>query len=157
MIYSFLSWALAYLCLNIIIETICFIYGITQKKQNVIIQQHLITTICVNIFHQSGTGWLTKNTVCTPCNRSIYLTYFDGQLIYAVLWLVFTCSPYPWSSMEITICATFIFHDSSGRFVIRWPLFLAASSWSWYQSCFIHCQQGESYQHELEGTKIILW
>ncbi len=44
-----------------------------------IIQQLLITTICVNRFHQSRTGRLSKNTAHVLCNRSISCT--NGQLM----------------------------------------------------------------------------
>ncbi len=50
-----------------------------------IIQQPLITTICVTRFHQSRTGRLTKNTAYILCNRSINLTDFDGQLMGLIL------------------------------------------------------------------------
>ncbi len=53
----------------------------SHTNQNVIIQQPLITTICVNRFHQSRTGRLSKNTTYVLCNRSISLTDFDGQLM----------------------------------------------------------------------------
>ncbi len=45
----------------------------------------LITTTCINRFHQSRTGRLTKNTVYILCNRSISLTDFDGQLMGLLL------------------------------------------------------------------------
>ncbi len=54
-------------------------------NQNVIIQQPLITTICVNRFHQSRTGRLSKNTAHVLCNKSISLTDFDGQLMGLIL------------------------------------------------------------------------
>ncbi len=54
----------------------------SHTNQSVIIRQHLITTINVNIFHQSMTGRLTKTTVCILCNRSISL---KGQLIGLIL------------------------------------------------------------------------
>ncbi len=80
--------ALAYLCLNIIILLNVNIYAIvshhTQTK-NVIIQQPLITTICVNRFHQSRTGRLSKNTAYVLCNRCTILTAIDGQLIVLIL------------------------------------------------------------------------
>ncbi len=76
-----MTLALAYLCLNIIILLNFVIYA----NQNVIIQQPLITTICVNRFHQSRAGRLTKNTAYVLCNRSISLTDFDGQLIGLIL------------------------------------------------------------------------
>ncbi len=42
--------------------------------------------------------------------------------IYAIVWLVFTWSPYHWSLVEITpvltTCTTFIFHDSSSQWVM---------------------------------------
>ncbi len=66
-----------------------FCYLCNSKKlhtnQNAIIQQPLITTICVNRFHQSRTSSLTKNTTYILCNRSISLTDFDSQLIGVIL------------------------------------------------------------------------
>ncbi len=50
-----------------------------------IIQQPLITIICVNRFHQSRTGRLSKNIAHVLCNRSISLTDFDGQLMCLIL------------------------------------------------------------------------
>ncbi len=52
-----------------------------HTNQNVIIQQPLITTICVNIFHQSSTGRLSKNTGYVLSNRYISLADLDGQLM----------------------------------------------------------------------------
>ncbi len=57
----------------------------SHTNHNVIIQQPLITTICVNRFHQSRTSRLSKNTAHVLCNRSISLTYFDGQLMGLIL------------------------------------------------------------------------
>ncbi len=57
----------------------------SHTNQNVIIQQTLITNICVNRFHQSRTGRLTKNTVYILCNSSISLTNFEGQLVGLIL------------------------------------------------------------------------
>ncbi len=57
----------------------------SHSNQNMIIQQPLITTICVNRFHQSRTGRLTKNTVYVLCNRFISFTDFDGQLMQSIL------------------------------------------------------------------------
>ncbi len=57
----------------------------SHTNQNVIIQQSLITTICVNIFHQSRTGRLSKNTTHILCNRFISLIDFDGQLMGLIL------------------------------------------------------------------------
>ncbi len=54
----------------------------SHTNQNVISQQPLITTICINIFHQSKTGRLTKNTLW---NSSISLTNFEGQLVGLIL------------------------------------------------------------------------
>ncbi len=51
----------------------------SHTNQNVIIQQPLITSICVNRFHQSRTGRLSKNTAHILCNRSISLTSIDGS------------------------------------------------------------------------------
>ncbi len=45
----------------------------------------LITTICVNRFHQSRTSRLSKNTARILCNSSISLTDFDGQLMGLIL------------------------------------------------------------------------
>ncbi len=53
--------------------------------QDVINQQPLITTICVNSFHQWRTGRLTKNIVYILCNRSTNLGDFDGQLMCLIL------------------------------------------------------------------------
>ncbi len=41
----------------------------SHTNQNVIIQQPLITTICVNRFHQSKTGRLSKNTAYVQLYR----------------------------------------------------------------------------------------
>ncbi len=61
----------------------------SHTNQNVIIQQLLITTICVNRFHQSMTGRLTKNTAYILCNRFISLTDvpldIDGHLVGFIL------------------------------------------------------------------------
>ncbi len=57
----------------------------SRSNQNVIIQQPLVTTICVNGFHRSMTGRLSKNTAHVLCNRSISLTYFDCQLMGLIL------------------------------------------------------------------------
>ncbi len=61
----------------------CYLWNSKKSNtnQNVIIQQHLITTICVNRFHQLRTGRLSKNRAHVLCNRSISLTHFDGQLM----------------------------------------------------------------------------
>ncbi len=59
--------------------------NISHTNQNVIIQQPLMTTICVTIFHQSRAGRQTKNTTYILCNRSISLTDFDGQLMVLIL------------------------------------------------------------------------
>ncbi len=56
----------------------------SHTNQNVIIQP-LITTICVNRFHQSRTGRLSKNTARILCNSSSSLTDFDGQLMGLIL------------------------------------------------------------------------
>ncbi len=48
------------------------------------IQQHLITTICVNIFQQSRNGRLTKNTAYILYNRSFSLTL-------TIIWWVLFC------------------------------------------------------------------
>ncbi len=45
----------------------------------------LITSICVNGFHQSRAGRLSKNTAYILCNRSISLTDFDGQFMGLIL------------------------------------------------------------------------
>ncbi len=42
-----------------------------HTNQNVIIQQPLISTICVNRFHRSKTSRLSKNTAHVLCNKSI--------------------------------------------------------------------------------------
>ncbi len=65
----------------------CYLFNSNKSytNQNVIIQQPLITTICVNRFHQSRTGRLSKNTAYILCNRSVSLTDFDGQLIGLIL------------------------------------------------------------------------
>ncbi len=50
--------------------TFCYLCNSNKShtNQNVNIQQPLITTICVNIFHQSMTGRLTTNTAYILCN-----------------------------------------------------------------------------------------
>ncbi len=80
--------ALVYLCLNITILQNLVIYAIvtSHTNQNVIIQQPLITTMCVNRFHQSRTGILSKNTAYLLCNRSISLTDFDSELMGLILY-----------------------------------------------------------------------
>ncbi len=40
---------------------------------------------CVNRFHQSKTGRLSKNTAYIMCNRSISISDFDGQLMGLIL------------------------------------------------------------------------
>ncbi len=54
-------------------------------NQNEIIQQPLITTICINRFNESRSGRLSKNTAHILCTRSISLTDFDGQLMGLIL------------------------------------------------------------------------
>ncbi len=41
----------------------------SDTNQNVLIEQPLITIICVNRFHQSMTGRLSKNKTYILCNR----------------------------------------------------------------------------------------
>ncbi len=57
----------------------------SHTNHNVVIQQSLITTICVNIFHQWRTGRLSKNTEYILCNSSISFKDFNGQLIGLIL------------------------------------------------------------------------
>ncbi len=64
----------------------CYLWNSNKShtNQNVTIQLPLITTICVNRFHNSRTGRLSKNTVYILCNMSISmisLTDFEGQLM----------------------------------------------------------------------------
>ncbi len=71
----------------------------SHTLHNVTIQQPLITTICVNRFHQSRTGRLTKNTAYILCNSSISLTDFEGQLISLILYKDFSTNKtttFPW-------------------------------------------------------------
>ncbi len=56
----------------------------SHTNQKVIIQQPLITTICINCInrcHQSRTGRLTKNTAYVLCNRSISHPNFEGHVM----------------------------------------------------------------------------
>ncbi len=65
----------------------CYLWNSNKShtNQDVIIQQPLITTICVNRFHQSRTGRLSKNTAHVLCNGYISLTDFDSQLMGLIL------------------------------------------------------------------------
>ncbi len=67
--------------------TFCYLCNSNKlhTQQKVIIQQLLITIICINIFHQSRTCGLTQNTAYILCKRSISLTVFDGQLMGLIL------------------------------------------------------------------------
>ncbi len=49
------------------------------------IQQPLITTMCVHRLYQSRTSKLTTNTAYILCNRIISLTNFDGKMMGLIL------------------------------------------------------------------------
>ncbi len=59
---------------------------VSPRNQNVIIQKSLITTICVNIFHQSMTDRLTKNTAYT-----CYITHLSPLQTLKVTWWAIFC------------------------------------------------------------------
>ncbi len=66
----------------------------------------------IYIIHKSTCLFLWKLSVISIINIKWYNAIQYSELIqttvsvyYAVLWLVFTCYPYPWSLVEITLCS----------------------------------------------------
>ncbi len=70
----------------------------SNTNQNVIIQQPLITTICVNRFHQSRTGRLSSwYRSCLVCSRLAYEIYSGGgptTYVYCVVCYRVIVAPY---------------------------------------------------------------